>query len=116
MDILNVYCDLKEGVRDTEFSDAVGGLLTSLRDQGRVHGFRITRRKLGLGPPSLPEWHIAIDFESLAQLDAAFGVMASRSEPTETLHHAVNSRVTNLMIALDRDFPDAGRARGQEKF
>jgi hypothetical protein len=41
--------------------------------------------------------------------------MASRSEPIEALHHAVNSRVTNLMIALYRDFPDAPRVRGQEK-
>jgi hypothetical protein len=94
----------------------VSGLLSSLRDQGRVHGFRITRRKLGLGPSSLPEWHIAIDFENLAQLDAAFSVMAMRSEPIETLHHAVNSRATDLMIALYRDFPDEGRARGQERF
>jgi hypothetical protein len=42
--------------------------------------------------------------------------MASRSEPTETLHHAVNSRAANLMIALYRDFPDPERVRGQEKF
>jgi hypothetical protein len=116
VDILNVYCDLKEGVRDTDFSDAVSGLLSSLCDQGRVHGFRITPRKLGLGPASLPEWHIAIDFENLTQLDAAFAVMAGRSEPIETLHHAVNSRATNLLIALYRDFPDAGRVRGQERF
>lgn len=116
MDILNVYCDLKEGVRDTDFSDAVITLLSSLRDQGRVRGFRIMRRKLGLGPASLPEWHIAIDFEDLAQLDAAFAVMAGRTEPLETLHHAVNSRAANLVFSLYRDFPDAVRVRGQEKF
>ena len=116
MDILNVYCDLKAGVGDTEFSDAVSGLLSSLREQGRLQGFRITRRKLGLGPPTLPEWHISIDFENLAQLDAAFSVMATRAEPIETRHHAVNSRATNLMIALYRDFPDEARLRGQEKF
>ena len=116
MDILNVYCDLKAGVRDTDFSDAVSRLLISLRDEERIRGFRVTRRKLGLGPPALPEWHISIDFDNLAQLDRAFSLMASRSEPIETLHQAVNSRAANLMIALYRDFPDPERVRGQEKF
>jgi hypothetical protein len=116
VDVLNVYCDLKEGVRDTDFSDAVTTLLSSLRDEGRVRAFRVTRRKLGLGPPTIPEWHISIDFDNLAQLDRAFSLMASRSEPIETLHQAVNSRACNLIIALYRDFPDPGRVRGQEKF
>jgi hypothetical protein len=40
----------------------------------------------------------------------------SPAEPVESLHHAVNSRVKNLFFALYRDFPDAGRVRGQERF
>lgn len=32
------------------------------------------------------------------------------------LDHAVNARVTDLFFALYRDFPDAQRVLGQEKF
>ena len=116
MKTLNIFCDLKEGIRDTEFSDALTSLLTSLQAEGRISSFRITRRMLGLGPPEIPEWNILIDFENLSQLDDAFGEMAGRADPTETLHHAVNSKVRKLMISLYRDFPDPERVRGQEKF
>ena len=34
----------------------------------------------------------------------------------EVLHHAVNRSATNLTFALYRDFPDAERARGGERF
>lgn len=76
----------------------------------------ITRRKLGLGPPTLPEWHVMLEFEGLAQLDLAFGEVAGRADPVESLHHAVNSRVRNVSFALYRDFPDSVCVRGQEKF
>ena len=36
------------------------------------------RRKLGLGPSTLGEFHIVIEVRDLAQLDAAFGTAASR--------------------------------------
>ncbi len=116
MKTLNIFCELKEGVRDTEFADAVTALLDSLQQDASIHGFRIMRRMLGLGPPELSEWNILIDFENLGQLDKAFFQMAGRSDPTETFHYAVNSKVSKLMVSLYRDFPDPERVRGQEKF
>ena len=52
----------------------------------------------------------------LAQLDAAFRHVATRAEPVESVHFAVNSKVTNLTFALYRDFPDPVRHDGEEKF
>lgn len=116
MDVYHVWCNLKDGVADVEFSDAVHAYLGHLKGAGKIAAYRITRRKLGLGHPALPEWHITLDFQNLAQLDQAFERVASRAEPVEGFHHAVNSKVTDLFFALYRDFPDAVRQRGGERF
>ena len=116
MTIYHIWCNLKEGVKDVEFADAVKSYVDHLQAQGQVHGYRITRRKLGLGPSHLPEFHITLDFVDIAQIDAAFNNVSSRSDPVESFHHAVNSKVCDLFFALYRDFPDENRVRGQEKF
>jgi hypothetical protein len=116
MNIYHLWFNLKAGVNDVEFADAVKQYFDHLQERGQVHSYRLTRRKLGLGPSSLPEFHLLVDFVDLAQLDAAFHHVSTRSDPVESFHHAVNSKVQDVMIALYRDFPDEGRVRGQEKF
>lgn len=116
MDLYHVWCNLKAGVDDVEFADRAHAWLGHLRDQGLIAGHRLTQRKLGLGPSSLPQFHIMIEVEDLAQLDEAFRQAAARTDPAESLHHAVNSLVEDTVFALYRDFPDPVRERGQEKF
>jgi hypothetical protein len=57
-----------------------------------------------------------IETRDPAQLDKAFDRVATRDDPTETIHQGVNSLVRNLTFALYRDFPDAVRKEGREKF
>ena len=116
MDLYHVWCNLRSGVSDVDFADRIGRYLGALRDAGRIEGFRVTRRKLGLGPAEIGEFHIVIEVVDLAQLDGAFQTVSTRSDPVEGLHAAVNQRVTDLKFALYRDFPDDQRIRGQEKF
>ncbi len=116
MDIYHIWCSLKDGVKDMEFSDAVHHYLTHLKDKGEIEDFRVTVRKLGLGPPSLPSWHIMLEFKNLTQLDDAFTNVSTRKDPVESFHHAVNSKVKEVIFALYRDFPDDHRVRGEEKF
>lgn len=116
MDLYHIWCDLEPGTSDVEFCAAVDRYLDALRADGRIQGHRITRRKLGLGPRTLGEFHVLIELTDLAQLDRAFREVATRSGPIEVLHHAVNRSATNLTFALYRDFPDAERARGGERF
>lgn len=116
MDIYHVWCNLKSGVGDTEFADACAVYFDHLKSEDRLRGYRITRRKLGLGPDHLPEFHIMLEFDGLAQLDHAFGEVSSRAGPVESFHHSVNSKVQDIFFALYRDFPDAQRVRGEEKF
>ena len=116
MDHYHIWCDLHPGHSDMEFAVAVEAYLGRLREDGRITGYRLTRRKLGLGPPEIGEFHVAIEVEDLAQLDAAFRDVSGRNGPIESLHHAVNQHAGRIRFALYRDFPDAHRERGSEKF
>ncbi len=116
MDLYHVWCDLKPGVSDRLFADRVGAYLGHLKSEGLIQGFRLTRRKLGLGPPEVGEFHILIEIENLAQLDNAFVRVAARQDPVEGFHHCVNSLVDNAKFALYRDFPDSVRGYGEERF
>ncbi len=116
MDIYHIWCNLKPGVSDLDFCEKVASYLGHLADEGLVAGHRITRRKLGLAPPEFPEFHITLEVADMAQLEAAFQRVATRAGLVEDLHHHVNSLVTDAKFALYRDFPDAVRETGEEKF
>lgn len=116
MDLYHIWCDVRPGTSDVEFAERVTAYLGKLVSDGRIASFRLTRRKLGLGPSQLGEFHVAIEVRDLAQLDAAFHDVSTRSEPIESLHAAVNQLSTNLTFALYRDFPDPHRAHGEERF
>lgn len=116
MDQYHIWCNLRPGVQDVAFCEKVDAYLGSLREGGAIVRHRISRRKLGLGPRDLGEFHVMIEVRDLAQLDQAFGTVSTRSAPIEGLHAAVNQLAQDLTFALYRDFPDAGRVRGQEEF
>jgi hypothetical protein len=116
MNIYHIYANLKTGVNDLEFVDAVNNYLSHLRSKGLLESYRITRRKLGLGPKDLLEFHVLVEFQTMDQFDRAFGNVAARSEPIESLHFAVNSKVSEVKFALYRDFPDEERKTGEERF
>jgi len=116
MDLYNIWCDLKPGTSDLEFSRSVRAYLGNLQASGRIDSFRLARRKLGLGPEQLGEFHICIEIHDLAQLDKAFREVSSRTGPIESLHAAVNQVAANLTFALYRDFPDPHRKHGDERF
>jgi hypothetical protein len=116
MDVYHIWCNLRPEVSDLEFCENVDRYLGRLRAAGRIVGHRMTRRKLGLGPAEFGEFHITVEIEDLAQLDAAFQDVSTRSGEIEELHHAVNSLAQDLKFALYRDFPDPHRERGGEKF
>ncbi len=114
MDVYELSVDLRSGVRDTEFVDALRVYLGALQSDGRIESWRLLRRKLGLG--SGPEFRVLIETRDLQQLDAAFTAVSTRDEPIEAAHHGVNSLVTNFQAALYRDFPDPQRVTGHERF
>lgn len=116
MDLYHIWCDLKPGVSDTAFCAQAAAYLAHLQQQDLIGAWRLTRRKLGLAPAHLGEFHVMIEVRDLAQLEAAFQAVATRREPVEGLHFGVNSLVQNATFALYRDFPDATRHQGEERF
>lgn len=116
MDVYHIWCNLRPQVSDTQFVGHVHDYLGHLRDQGLIESFRVTRRKLGLGPSELGEFHVAIEVTDLAQLERAFQQVSRRSGEIEALHAAVNQLACDLTFALYRDFPDAQRQTGEERF
>jgi hypothetical protein len=116
MNIYHIWAELKSGVSDMEFVKSIHEFLEPLKDKGQFESYRITRRKLGLGMEELLDFHITVEFRDLAQFDQTFGKVAARKEPIESLHHAVNSKVSRVKFALYRDFPDDFREVGEEKF
>jgi len=116
VDIYHAWCDLKPGVSDATFADNLAAYLGHLKQQGLIESWRLTRRKLGFGAPGLGDFHVMIEVKDLAQLEQAFERVAGRREPVEGFHFGVNSLAQNAVFALYRDFPDAVRHRGEERF
>jgi hypothetical protein len=110
MQYYEMWCNLRDSRRDLEFARAVDAYLGHLRSAGKIEGFSLKRRKFGFGPRELGEFNITVWTRDLAQLDAAFDVVATRQGEVEQLHAPVYSMVTDFTAALYRDFPDAVRA------
>jgi hypothetical protein len=115
MDVYHVWCNLAPGTDDLRFARDVHAYLSRLREQQRIESFRLTRRKLGLGPREQGEFHIEIEVRDLAQLDQAFREVSTRRDPIESLHAAVNGVARDVCFALYRDFPDPQRELGAHR-
>ncbi|TWT45970.1 hypothetical protein RAS1_24060 [Phycisphaerae bacterium RAS1] len=110
MDYYHVWFNLKDTHKDIEFADRLHAFLGHLRQEAKIAGYRLTRRKLGFGPSELGEFHVIVDVQNLTQLDGAFGLAATRSGRVQELHAHVYEMVTDFRSALYRDFPDPQRA------
>lgn len=118
MNVYQAFFSLKEGVRDLDFVKALTETMTYLQTRGDLVTWHLLRRKLGLGPKELGEFHLMMEFEGLEQLDNAFGHIATRSGDVEgklSKHHGVNHMIDKITFSLYRDFPDPER-EGQGLF
>ncbi len=110
MNYLHIWADLRESHKDLQFCEAVDAYLGKLKADGKIEYFTLTRRKFGFRPPELGEFHIVVAARDLAQLDAAFSIVASRTGEIERLHIPVYAACSRTQAALYRDFP--GDERG----
>lgn len=106
----HMWFNLIDSRRDLEFARNVHAYLGHLQKQGKIEGWRLTRRKFGFGPDGMGEFHAEVWTNDLAQLDDAFSLVATRAGEVETLHRPVYSMVKDFKSALYRDFPDPERA------
>jgi len=106
MNTYNIWCSLHAGADANQFVADVEKYLDYLQAHTPMAGYRLQRRKLGLGSADLGEFFIAMEFAGLAELDETFAHVATRRDPVESLHHNVYSKVSDARFALYRDFPD----------
>ena len=108
-DIYHIWADKKKGISDLDFANNMRKFLQHLVDEGKMNSFRITRCKLGFRSiQDLPEWHMMMEFDNMAQLDKAFDRVVPRKGQLEKEHISFNKFVEdNIQHALYRDWPDA---------
>ena len=109
MNIYHIWCDKQEGITDSDWVKNMREFLDQLVSESRMASYRITRCKMGFRSiQDLPEWHIMMEFTSMAQMDAAFDRVAPQQGELETKHRSFNQFVAdNIQHALYRDWPDA---------
>ena len=108
-DIYHIWADKKKGISDIDFASNMRKFLQHLVDEGKMNSFRVTRCKLGFRSiQDLPEWHMMMEFDNMAQLDKAFDRVVPRKGELEKEHISFNKFVEdNIQHALYRDWPDA---------
>ena len=108
-DIYHIWADKKKGISDLDFASNMRKFLQHLVDEGKMNSFRVTRCKLGFRSiQDLPEWHMMMEFDNMAQLEKAFNRVVPRKGELEKEHISFNKFVEdNIQHALYRDWPDA---------
>ena len=108
-DLYHIWADKKKGISDIDFANNMRKFLQHLVNEGKMNSFRITRMKLGFRSiADLPEWHMMMEFDNMAQLDKAFERVVPRKGELEKEHVSFNKFVEdNIQHALYRDWPDA---------
>ena len=107
-DIYHIWADKKQGISDFDFANNMKNFLQRLVNENKMQSFRITRCKLGFRSiQDLPEWHIMMEFDNMAQLDEAFTRVVPQQGELEKKHVSFNKYVEDdIQHALYRDWPD----------
>ncbi len=109
MNYYDAWFNLKNNGEDLEFVKRMDAYLGDLKERGMIEGYRLKRRKLGLGPDGMGEFNITMEVKDLAQLDEAFLHAATRGPEVEGLHAGVYAMIADVKFSLYRDFPDPQR-------
>lgn len=108
MDIYHIWADKEESISDKAWVANMRSFLDHLVKEGKMESYRITRCKMGFRSiQDLPEWHIMMEFNNMAQMDEAFNRVAPLEGELEVKHKSFNQFVSgNIQHALYRDWPD----------
>jgi hypothetical protein len=108
MDIYHIWCDKSPDIDDLEWVNNMKSFLDHLVSENKMNSYRITRCKMGFRSiADLPEWHIMMEFNNMAQMDEAFARVIPRKGELEDKHKSFNQFVSgNIHHALFRDWPD----------
>lgn len=107
MNIYHIWADKEGNISDSEWVNNMKSFLDHLVQEGKMESYRITRCKMGFRSLNIPEWHIMMEFKSMAQMDEVFDRVAPLAGELEQKHKSFNQFVSgNIQHALYRDWPD----------
>lgn len=108
MDIYHIWADKEGDISDSDWVDNMKSFLDHLVTENKMQTYRITRCKMGFRSLDIPEWHIMMEFNNMAQMDSAFARVAPLEGELEHKHKSFNQFVSGtIQHALYRDWPDA---------
>jgi hypothetical protein len=109
MDIYHIWCEKSSDISDLNWVNNMKSFLDHLVTENKMVSYRITRCKMGFRSiADMPEWHIMMEFNDMAQMDSAFKRVAPLEGELESKHKSFNQFVSgNIQHALFRDWPDS---------
>jgi hypothetical protein len=108
VDIYHIWADKEGDISDSDWVDNMKSFLDHLVTENKMQSYRITRCKMGFRSLDIPEWHIMMEFNNMAQMDSAFERVAPLEGELEHKHKSFNQFVSGtIQHALYRDWPDA---------
>jgi len=109
MDIYHIWCEKSSDISDLNWVNNMKSFLDHLVTENKMVSYRITRCKMGFRSiADMPEWHIMMEFNDMAQMDSAFNRVAPLEGELESKHKSFNQFVSgNIQHALFRDWPDS---------
>jgi len=107
MDIYHIWADKEGNISDLDWVNNMKKFLDLLVSNEKMISYRITRCKMGFRSiQDLPEWHIMLEFNDMAQLEKAFQYVSPLEGELEDAHQSFNKFVCeNIQHALYRDWP-----------
>ena len=106
MDIYHIWANKAGDISDKEWVANMKSFLDHIISEGNMISYRITRCKMGLRSiQDMPEWHIMMEFNDMAQLEKAFQRVDKREGDLEAKHVSFNQFVEDdIQHALFRDW------------
>ena len=106
-DLYTIWANKEGDISDLDWVNNMKKFFDHLVSEGKMQSYRITRCKMGFRSMDIPEWHIMMEFNDMAQLENAFKRVAPLEGELEDKHRSFNQFVKgNIQHAYFRDWPD----------
>lgn len=106
MNLYHCLIELRSEARALAFAAAVESWMSYLAAQGLVSGWRLMRRKFGLGSAAHTDFLLEIELPDMATLDNAFTLLAQADDQALRRYDQMHQMIAEVQVGLYRPYPD----------
>ena len=106
MNLYHCLVELKSEARALAFAAAVECWMAYLQGAGLVSGWRLLRRKFGLGSGGHSDFLLEIELLDMAALDRAFSALATADQQAARRYDQMHQMIASVQVGLYRPYPD----------